>query len=123
MALKPLGDAVFVEVIYHQPDEELLDDFNDAVSEFDLGSSQHLTAALETEKRRIEASISKKEPQSQQGDVIAVGPDCRELEVGDYVIFPLYSGSMVTLLNEATGKYQRVFVLSEIACLARYREE
>lgn len=116
MALEPMSDAVFIEIIEHEPNQDLIDEFNEATRELDSNLD------FSRERRRIEANLSKKEKQTQQGFVIAVGPDCRELEEGDMVVFPLYSGSMVTIVDELENSYKRVFVLSESSCLARYRE-
>jgi len=116
MALSPLGNAVFVEIIEYEPDDELINEFLESTENFAEG--HEFTA----NRRQIEAAISQKEKQQQQGTVIATGPECRELEEGDVVIFPLYSGSMVTIVDEIANTYKRVFVLTEASCLARYRE-
>jgi len=116
MALDPLGNAVLVDIIEHEPDNDLLNAFSSATEDFGKGHD------FDASKRQIEAAISWKEKQVQQGTVIATGPDCKELEEGDVVIFPLYSGSMVTIMDPIEETQKRVFVLSEKACLARYRE-
>ena len=122
MPLKPLGSAVFVEIIEHEPDSELVNQYNQLTKEFDTSVSNRLATEVQLAGRALEAAISKKEPQTQQGYVLEIGPDCREIEVGDYIVFPLYSGSMVTIVNEETMEYQRVFVVEESACLARFSE-
>ena len=114
MGFIPLGDSVFLEIVEHEPDTELTDEFRELTEDSDLD--------LERERRRIEASISRKEPQAQQGTVFAMGPDCVELIEDDLVIFPLYSGLMVTIVDPITEEYKRVFVISEKNVLARYRE-
>ena len=116
MALKPLGSAVFIEIIEHERNSELLEEFQELTAELAEGLD------FSVSRRQIEASISQKEKQQQQGTVIATGPDCRELEEGDVVIFPLYSGSMVTIVDPIENTYKRIFVLTETSCLARYRE-
>ena len=116
MSLKPLGSAVFIEIIEYEKDSALLTEFQELTAELAEGLD------FSVSKRQIEAAISQKEKQQQQGLVIATGPDCRELEEGDVVIFPLYSGSMVTIVDEIENTYRRVFVLTEASCLARYRE-
>lgn len=116
MPLEPLGDAVLIDIVEHEPDTDLLDEFNKLTDEL---SEDH---EFSVSKRQIEASISQKVKQTQQGEVIATGPDCRELILGDLVIFPLHSGSMVTIVDPISLTPRRVFVLSETSCLARYRE-
>jgi len=123
MPLKPLGSAVFVEVIEHEPDNELVEEYNQLTKEFDASVPNRLATEAQLAGRTLGAAISKKEPQTQQGYVVAMGPDCKEVQEGDYIIFPLYSGSMVTILDETTGQYSRVFVVEESACLARFYEE
>lgn len=116
MALEPLNDTVFIEIVQHEPDSDLADELKELTSEFESNLE------LGRESRRLEAVIASKKPQTQQGYVTATGPACKILEEDDLVIFPLHSGSMVTIFNEETQVAQRVFVISEINCLARLRE-
>ena len=53
--------------------------------------------------------------------VTAVGPDCRELQKDDIAIIPKRAGTMITVLEGDIPK--RVFVITEDAVLARYRED
>lgn len=123
MALKPLRDAVFLDIIEHEPDQALANELDEATSQFLKAASKRILAEAAIETRRLQASITAPKQVTQQGLVIACGPECKELAVNDLVVFPMYSGSMVTVIDEGTEEYKRVFVISEKACLARYRDD
>lgn len=52
---------------------------------------------------------------SDQGIVKSVGPEVREIQVGDYVVFNAYSGMVVNDADEG----DKLIMLSEVAVIAR----
>jgi len=121
MGLKPFGDTVFGEVIEHRGNEMLLGDLHNAVSTFDGGANAHI---FEREARALAAVLEAPEKQLYQMRVRELGPDCKEdLQVGDIAILPPLSGTMLTIVDEETDEYMRIFAISESLILAGYRED
>lgn len=112
MALLPLNDTIFGEVIEVDENRELAEE----LAELTAGFGGHEFAAS---ARAMEASLAPKK-QPFQVRVTAVGPDCKELRIGDTAILIEGGGTMVTVLND-DGSFQRVYMIRERAVLACYR--
>lgn len=115
--LTPLNDAILGEVIEHvQGDPELLSALESLPT--DMGRAYEFDAA----KRAMAAQLA---PQKQpfQVRVVAVGPDVRDLAVGDIAILPEGGGTMITVVDDEDDSFQRVFLISEKGVLARFRED
>lgn len=54
--------------------------------------------------------------------VIAVGPDCKELQVGDVGLVESLSGTMVSIYDE-NDELHRYYLIREANVLAVYKEE
>ena len=121
MSLMPLNNAFMGEVIEHEGDSELADELRELAEKFveAPGVSRSLAMAAGVSERQLVAAVESSKKQPFQVRVIAVGPDVRELEVGDIVVIPMYSGAMVTIVDEETQEYSRVFVSREDEALAR----
>lgn len=56
--------------------------------------------------------------------VVAVGRDCKEVQVGDVVILPEDNGGVVvTLIDNETGELDHVYAVSEKACMMLWYDE
>ena len=111
-----MNDSIVGSVIVHEGDSELLTEFATLSQVVPGGRRTH---EFDAARRQIEASLSPKK-QPHQVTVEAVGPDVREMEVGDIAFLPHGGGTMITVHNESDGTFKHVFVISESAVLARY---
>lgn len=118
MALEPLNDTVFGDVIEHETSNELLSELASLTAAFDGGRSYEMEAG----RRQLEAQLA---PQKQpyQIKVTAIGPDVRGVSVGDVALLPEGGGTMVTIVDEETGVFRRIFMISERAILACFSED
>lgn len=55
--------------------------------------------------------------------VTAIGPACKELQVGDIAILPSGGGATVRVIDEDTGEEDKVFLIREEDVLGFWREE
>jgi hypothetical protein len=119
----PLNDTLFLDIVYSEDNVELRDELDKATEEFKKSAPLIMQHQIDAEQRRIGAGLSGR-PQSQMGNVVALGPDVKgPVKKDDVIIFPLHAGSMVTVLDPEQKEYRRLFAISEKACLARYRED
>lgn len=77
---------------------------------------------LDVAKRQIDASLQP-DKRVYQVMVIAVGPECKDLQVGDLAILPPRKGTMITVVDEKTNEPLRVYAIRESDVLALYRME
>lgn len=123
MSLKPMHDTIFGELIQHQMNDHLLSEFQALTSQAALEAAGRGRFQAESylHTRQVEATITAKKNAHYQALVTAVGPECVELECGDIAVLPPFGGTMLTVVDEETGGYQRVFAIRERDVLARFR--
>lgn len=119
--LKPMNDTVFGSLVSDEGFDDLTRLFLEVSESFkdEVSSLGHDQVAIA--ERQTVAQLSEKKNLHYMAEITAVGPDCRELAVGDIAILPPYGGSMVTIINE-NNEPERVFAISESAVLARWRD-
>lgn len=123
MALKPMNDTVFGDLISEDSFDELTNMLHELTRDYEASlDSANLKTQIGIAERQIKAQLAKKNKLHFMVTVTAVGPDCRELHPGDTAILPPHGGTMVTVINE-NNEPQRVFAIKERAVLARWREE
>lgn len=121
MPLLPMNDTIFGDPVSEDGFDELTQLFMDASREF-RALNESMESSLYVEERKLTAQLEKKTPLYLLCHVTAVGPDCRDLKIGDTAILPPYGGTMITVYDEG-GEPRRVFCISERAVLARYTED
>lgn len=116
--IKPMNDSVIGEPIVHDQ-SPLLEELEALTANVNVPGMEH---EFDTARRQMEATLA---PQKQpfQVTVVACGPDCKELVPGDIAFLPQGGGTLVTIHDEDDGSFQRLFMISESAVLARFRAE
>lgn len=117
MAIIPINDTVFGDVIEVDEQVELRTEFLALTEAANLGGYQ-----FEAARRQVEAALSPKK-QAFQVRVFATGPDCKELRPGDIAILPEGGGSMITIIDDETDTFRRVFAIAEKGVLACFRDD
>lgn len=122
MPLHPMGDTIFGELVSDEGFDTLTLMFLAASEDFrkDLGGV--LGGQVAVDERVITAQLSEKKKLHYMATVTAVGPDCKELRIGDIAVLPPSGGTMVTIVDEETNEPRRVFAISESVVLARWRD-
>jgi hypothetical protein len=124
MALKPMNDTIFGTPVSEEAFDDLTQLFAEASVAFKASlDAKALGGDVETAERQILAQLNSRKPVNFLVSVTNVGPDCRELQVGDTAILPYGGGTMVTVINEETNEPMRIFAISERVVLARWRED
>lgn len=114
MALVPMNDTIFGDLV----EEDVFDELTEMYYSLTQSMSDHVFRDAD---RQLEAQLAAaRKPVQFLVTVTAVGPDCRELKVGDTAILPVNGGTMVTVIDEATNIPKRVFCISERVVLARW---
>ena len=114
MALLPLNDSIIGQAIEHDGNSELRQELAELTDAFGLettGAARTLDASLAPQKQPFQVLVE------------AIGPDVQEIEVGDVAILPQGGGTMVTVMDEETGQFERIFTISERAVLLRWTED
>lgn len=121
MQLQPMNDAIMALPIEHV-DEDKQDLLNE-LTELTNAARPDIAAR---ELRQADNSVRLAAAQTEdtmfamyQVSIIAVGPDCQDVAVGDTVIIPPDSGTMVTVIDPETQEYRRVYLNNEHALLAK----
>lgn len=115
MKLLPLNDAVFGEPVVRDQNRNLIHELHELTSEFEAthrersfnGGARTLTAALAPEKVPYQVIVT------------AVGPDCKEVQIGDLAILPKGGGTMVTITEGNIPKRVYMIAESKILCVLR----
>jgi len=119
MGLEPLNDTVFGDVIEHEANEDLTTEYEELTEAF--------SGSFGVEDRNMAvgmaAKLNEKERKFYQIRVTEIGPGCVDMRVNDVAILPPFGGTMITVINEETNTYRRVFCISEKIILAKFRED
>jgi len=107
MALKPMNDTVFGDLISEDAFDDLTNLLHSVTREWEH-DSKILAGELAVAERQLTAQLDQKNKLHFMVTITAVGPDCKELAIGDTAILPLNGGTMVTVLDEQTGEPTRV---------------
>lgn len=115
--LRPLTRNFYGGVIEQDTSLGLRLDLQDAI--------EHLGKEISAygEDRRLIAMLESPQKKLFQVRVLAVGPDCVDVKLGDIVILHPGAGTMVTVYDEDTEQMERLFLASEKDALATWREE
>ena len=126
MGLRPLNDTIFGEIVEDESeDAELAEMLEDAHNSF-ITTLATPSSEFELDGKGMVAGLTRTRKRSYQCRVTELGPDCKDLNVGDIAILPPKVGTMLTVIDETddgASTYRRVYAVSERVVLAVLSED
>ena len=114
MGLRPLNDTIFGEIVEDESEDSELAEMLETAHNSFITTIANPSSEFEPDGRGMVAELSRTVKRSYQCRVTELGPDCKDLNVGDIAILPPKVGTMLTVIDEEKDppEYKRVYAVS-----------